>query len=312
MKFNSDLKFGVLLFGLSLCIPANSQLNASVAEEKTDEDQVVIPPLFEYVVAPDNLPDLQSRTDYLMEHFWDPFDFKKSGTVDQNALNHAFGVYVYAMPYATPSKVDASVKSLIKKIKNNPGLSYQFAKSAEETLYGPRAELWGDGVYIEFLNNVVNNKKIKDSQKKHFAEQLALISRSAVGAPFPSLDLVNVIGSVSKFSPSKDFALIEFRTPDCTEGQYTNLKLDISGIVNDLLEDGKLEVDVIFMGDKVPAVNFPEKWNVYASTNASDIMDIRTDPSFFIIGKDGKIAGKNLTVDDAINLLEELMLKSDK
>ena len=79
-------------------------------ENETEEMAVVIPPLFEYVEAPEDIVDLQSKTDYLMEHFWDPFDFKNTTVVDQNALNHAFEVYVTAMSFASEKKIDDSVK----------------------------------------------------------------------------------------------------------------------------------------------------------------------------------------------------------
>ena len=63
---------------------------ADYIETLNEDERMVIPPLFEYVVAPDELPDLRSRTDYLMDNFWSPFDFKNTKYVDQNALNHDF------------------------------------------------------------------------------------------------------------------------------------------------------------------------------------------------------------------------------
>lgn len=278
-----------------------------VATNYVEEDgQMVIPPLFEYVMAPDDLPDLRSRTDYLMEHFWDPFDFKKTNIVDQNALNHAFWVYTQAMPYASEKKVDESVKNLIKKIRNNPGLSYQFAKAAEENLYGPRAELWGDAVFIEFLQNVVDNRKVRESQKKHFRDQLELLRRTAAGSPLPELSVTDLAGNSVKLIPGKEFTLVEFTTPANEDGPYSNLKLDISGVVNDLIEDGRLEVDIIVIDDKAPEGALPDKWNIFYSPEAASGMDLRINPSFFVIGKDKKIVGKNLPVDDAIQLLEAL------
>lgn len=282
--------------------------NSEDITDITDETQYVIPPLFQYVEAPDDLPDLQSRTDYLMDHFWDPFDFKNTKSVDQNALNHAFNVYVVSMQFASPKKVEDSLKKLIGKIKNNPGLSFQFAKAAEENLYGPRAELWGDPVYIAFAENAINNKKIRETQKKHFEDHLAVLKRSTVGSPFPSVKIFNKDAVVTSYRPAREFAIFEFTPPSCEDGLYSNLKLDISGVVNNLIDEGRLEVNIVVIDDKFPEGSFPDKWNIYYSPTMSQEIDLRTVPSFYVIGKDGKIIGKNLHVDEAINLLESLTI----
>ena len=271
-----------------------------------DDQLMVVPPLFEYVVAPDELPDLVSRTDYIMDHFWDPFDFKNTSVVDQNALNHAFSVYAQAMAYASEKKVDESVRNVIKKIKNNPGLSYQFAKAAEENLYGPRAELWGDLVFIDFAQNLIDNKKIRESQKKHFKDVVDLLKNSAIGSPLPEFSAVNREGTEIKFRPSSNYTIICFTPSECPDGSYSDLKLDISAVVNDLLEDGELEVDYIVLDGVDKNKSYPDKWNLYSSSDVGSKLDLRIAPSFFVIDRNKKIAGKNLTGDGAISLIEIL------
>lgn len=284
-------------------MPSLAQIKA---EEVEDVETVVVPPLFEYVIAPDDLPDLQSRTDYLMDHFWDPFDFKNTKVVDQNALNHAFGVYLQAMAYSSEKKINDSVKKLISKISKNPGLSYQFAKAADENLYGPRAELWGDEILVSFLENAVNNKQIRDTQKSTFKSRLALIRKWAVGAPWPGVRAINGEGTEVNVTPQSEFAIIEFTPLNCEDGPYSNLKLDISGVVNNLIEEGRLEIDIVVLDDKYPEGNFAKKWNIYSSPDVFSEGDIRIVPSFYVVGSDGMIKGKNMTIDNAIDLIESM------
>lgn len=286
----------------SVALADTSMDSMALAEEHI----VVIPPLFEYIEAPDNLPDLQSRTDYLMDHFWDPFDFKNSKVVDQNALNHAFGVYVQTMPYASEKHVKESVKKLISKIKNNPGLSYQFTRAAEENLYGPRAEIWGDEIYISFLQNLMDNKKIDESKKKKYAGHLALLQRSAVGAAFPKINLYNNHNTATSIQQGKGITLVEFTTPFNEDFRYANLKLDISSVVNDMIDDGTLNVDVIFLNSEMPDGELPDKWNTFYSDNAADVVDLRFYPSFYILDSNNVIIAKNQPVDRAIEILEVL------
>lgn len=272
-----------------------------------DNDEIlVIPPLFEYVIAPDDLPDLQSRTDYLMDNFWNPFDFKNTKFVDQIALNHAFGVYTQAMTYASKKHVLDSVKKLIRNIKDNPGLSLQFAKAAEENLYGPMAVIWSDEIYMLFLQNLVDNKKLDKSKKRRYKTQLDLLKRTALGESIPDIALVTEDGTHSKFQAQKDFQLVVFTVPNCEDCKYSNVKMDISSVVNDMIEDGRLDVILIMTGYPVKNKDYPDKWLVFSSENAKDIMDLRLFPCFYIVDKNKKIRGKNLSVDNAIELLEML------
>lgn len=68
-------------------------LSTAVPSTGMAQDVITIEPLFEYPTAPEELPTINEKSDYLVEHFWDRMDFKSKSTVDQNALNDAFRVY---------------------------------------------------------------------------------------------------------------------------------------------------------------------------------------------------------------------------
>ena len=293
-------------------VPGDSISSAALPEEviMVEEGTVVIPPLFEYVIAPDELPDLRSKTDYLMDNFWNPFDFKNTTAVDQNALNHAFLVYVETMPHASEKKVMDSVKKLIGNIKNNPGLTYQFAKAAEEALYGPRSEFWADDIYVQFLQNIVDNKKISEGRKAKYVRQLNLITSTSIGKKLPDFAVTGSHGNTMRIVPNKEFTLIGFQPAECSDCRYSNLKLDISAVINDLMENGTLDVMMVGIGDNMP-VGMPDKWNILRTGDISDKLDMRISPCFYLIDKDGVIRGKNLSVDRAISLLEILTNESE-
>lgn len=94
-------------------------------------------------------------------------DFKSKSTVDQNALNDAFKVFSVPLRWANRDKAIAATNKLLQTISKNPTLLLQFTKAAEETIYGPRAEVWVDEVYLKFLNTLVSNKKIPAQRKRN-------------------------------------------------------------------------------------------------------------------------------------------------
>lgn len=294
----------------------NDSINTLTNNDVIVEDQlinegpeVMIPPLFEYIEAPDDLPDLQSRTDYLVENFWRPFDFKTDRAIDQNALNHAFNTYMVLMKYSSEKKAMESIRKLIGNLKASPILSLQFTKAAEENLYGPRAEFWVDDIYLSFIDNLLANKKIPESKKKRYKEQKSLLTSNAIGAVIPEFKFHSLDDKPDGLSPTRDYTLIELATPDCDDCRYSNLKLDISSVINDMILDGNLDVFIIYPEEhrQHPAsIQFPDKWRVGTSDGAFEVLDIRINPSFFIIDKNKKIIAKNLSIDGAIKHLESL------
>lgn len=50
------------------------------------QTSIIIEPLFEYPTPPEEFEGLTERSNYLMDHFWDSFDFTRKTAVDQNAL----------------------------------------------------------------------------------------------------------------------------------------------------------------------------------------------------------------------------------
>ncbi|MDE5869058.1 MAG: DUF5106 domain-containing protein, partial [Muribaculaceae bacterium] len=132
MKINKAL----FLLTLSLFTPfgeGNIRAQSSAAEEN---GVIYIEPLFTYPVAPEDIVSLGDKSNWLMQHFWDSFDFKSKKAVDQNALNDAFSVYSHPMIWADKDVVLKSTDNLINNISKNPVLMLQFTKAAEENLYG--------------------------------------------------------------------------------------------------------------------------------------------------------------------------------
>lgn len=266
--------------------------------------QIEIPSLFEYVVAPEDLPDLESRTNYIMENFWKPMDFKNTQYVDQQALNHAFSVYAESMPYASWGKVKSSVQNLVNNLKGNPGLSYQFTRAAEESLYGPRADFWVDEIYLSFVNNMLADKKIAESKKERYRKQKAILQATEAGSKLPEIGYIP-LSDTHVLKPEKGVTVIGFLTAENPDNDFVKLQLDINGTINDMLEDGQLALFLVYDKelDKEQLKDFKKGWNVGFAREREKKLDLRTDPSFYILDKDFKILKKNLAVDQVAEYL---------
>lgn len=285
--------FSALLLSLALVLPVKAEV-------------ITIEPLFEYPVAPEEIVTLSDKSNWLMQHFWDNMDFKKKGAVNQSALNDAFKVYSLPMQWAEKAEVDKSVASLLDKIQKNPTLLLQFTKAAESSLYSERADIWIDEVYLKFLDAFLKNKKIPEIRKRRYERQMRQISNSLNGSIAPSFDFTTPTGTPGKSQPIGVFTIIEFGDPDCDDCRHAKLRMETDVRFSSLVERGL--VNVLFIlpdpvdGWQTKMTDYPANWVTGASDTVSDILDLRLTPSFYVIGKDGKIMAKNVSVDQAMKI----------
>lgn len=266
-------------------------------------DVVYIDPLFEYPVAPEEIVSLTDKSNWLMQHFWDQFDFKNKNAVNQSALNDAFKTFVFPMQWAEKTEVDKANDKILSLLAKNPTLQLQFTKAAEEALYGNRAKIWIDEVYIKYIEALLKNKKVSDARKIRYRRQLKQIKNSLTGETPPSFDFVTPTGNPGKFHPIGVFTIIEFGDPDCDDCRHAKLKMETDMRFTSLVDKGLVNVMFIVPdpvdGWQTKLTGYPSNWVVGASETVSDILDIRTTPSFYVIGTDGKILAKNVSIDEA-------------
>ena len=278
-------------------------MSATMIPARLNAEVIEIEPLFEYPVAPEEIISLSDKSNWLMQHFWDNIDLKKKDAVNQSALNDAFRVFTLPMQWADKAEVDKAVDNMLSQIAKNPTLLLQFTKAAEESLYGQRAKIWIDEVYVKYLESFLKNKKISDSRKIRYRKQLSQIKNSLIGNTPSSFDFVTPTGNPGKFQPIGVFTIIEFGDPDCDDCRHAKLKMETDMKFTSLVDRGIVNVMFIVPdpidGWQTKIGEYPSNWVVGASDTVSDILDIRNTPSFYVIGKDGKILAKNISVDQA-------------
>lgn len=291
-----------------VAMPAAMPLAVTMAQESAPakDAPIVIEPLFEYPVAPDSLSGLTERSDYLMEHFWDHMDFKDKDAVDQNALNDAFSVYSAPMQFASVTAVDASVDKLLAAIQKNPVLTLQFAKAAEEALYGPRAYFWNDEIFLKFLDNVVRSKQVKKERKLRYARLQTQLRNTLRGAVPPEFDYETPDGKTAHYYPNGVITVIEFGDPDCDDCRHAKLKMDTDVRFSALVDKGKVNVLFIYVdpedGWQEKLKDYPAAWHVGASDVVSDLYDLRETPAIYVIDREGHVAAKNVEVRTAMEI----------
>lgn len=269
-----------------------------------DNGVMYIEPLFEYPIAPEEISEFSEKCNWLVENFWNPLDLKAKETVDQAKLNHAFKVYATPLQYADKERVTAAVDHLMKNMQKNPMILYQFTKAAEENIYGPRAEVWIDELYVRILRAALANKKFPKSKRARYELQLKQLEGTLVGNTPARFDFVRPNGDPAQFFPMTTPTIIIFGDPDCNDCRMGKLRMQANVAFSKAVTDGKINVLFIIPdadeGWQAKVSDFPKNWSVGASDTVADIYDIREIPEVYVIGPDGKVANKHISVMNAM------------
>ncbi|MCH5240216.1 MAG: DUF5106 domain-containing protein [Muribaculaceae bacterium] len=283
----------------------------SIVPIQAQQRVLQIEPLFEYPVAPDELHSIQEKCDYLVKNFWNNFDFKTKNAIDQYALNEAFEVYLTTFQFASAKEVDQSFDKLIKNLSSNPLLLMQFGKAAEENLYGPRANFWSDQLYLKLLDAIIKNKKIAEKRKAKYISQAATIRNTEIGKTAPEFWFQDKERASKQYFPMSTPTLLIFGDPDDTDWRLARLKMESNFKLSEALEKGKINILYILPMDKEnwanEVSNYNKYWTLGQSNDVKNIYDIRVYPAIYIVGSDGKIAKKNLSIEDSVTAILELV-----
>lgn len=277
------------------------------AQNESSNQPIVLEALFDLPVVPDEITDITQRSNYFVEHFWDPFNFNQNA-VGQVQLNHAFSEYVVGLRFSDRTIALKSVDKLISKLNKNATLLYQFTRAAEENLYSENAEVWIDDVYLEFLEAVIKHKKIKDIRKARYVAQYESLKNSIVGSKAPKFEFVDRTGVKTMFSAEAKPSIIIFGSPDCIDCMMTKVRLNTNDDIIKLTKDNEIKIYFIIPDEsednwREMVADYPHYWTVGASDNATEVYDIRLSPSIYLLDADRKIELKNVPIEIVIETI---------
>lgn len=305
MKIKNFAKISIMALA-AICASDTFAIEATDSAEVFDRGVMYVTPLFEYPVAPDNIESFSGKCDWLAENFWKSLNVKSKDAVDQIKLNHAFSTYATTCQYATKEKVSIAIDKLMKSFQKNPSLLLQFTKAAEESIYGPRAEVWIDELYVKILRNALASKKFPKSRKPRYEYQLKILEGSMIGSTPATFDFKRPNGDAAKYFPMTTPTIIIFGDPDCDDCRRSRLRMETNVAFTKAISDGKLNVLYIIPdptdGWEKKVNGFPRNWTIGASETVADLYDMRQSPEIYVIDANGKIVEKHI---DTLRAMEK-------
>lgn len=285
---------------------------AEMPQNRPADNVIMIEPLFQYPEAPDNLGTITDRSNWVLEHFWDNMDFNVP-SVSQASLNHAFSVWVAPLRWADPKVAQFACDNLLKTLVKNPALLIQFTKAAEYNLFGDKADIWVDDYYMKFLDAFLSCKKVSELRKAPYKMQREQLANSMVGSKMPVFKYETPVGEKNKLTTETPFSIVVFGDPFCSDCSMYKVKLETEPRIKQWVSDGKVSVYYIVPdGESVEdwqrqLVYYPSVWNRGAGEGLDMTIDIRRNPSVYLLDDKGVICLKFAGPEAIANYIEDKM-----
>lgn len=269
-------------------------------------------PLFQYPEAPESLPTMEEKCNYVIEHFWDRCNINQAFST-RSKLQQAFNDFIQIVPYANAQVVHQSVDKLIDRVKKNGSQLLTLAEMAEGIMYSDTAHIVCDEVYYPFAKAVADSKKIKPADKARFVSHARILGGSQVNMVAPDFTYTAPDGSKHKFSEiPAGYVILFFNDPDCSDCAMARVRLSADYNISQFIKRGQLQFVSIYPGNpadeewKIVAERLPKDWIVGACEDIDQIYDMRSKPTIYYLNTGHKILSKTMTADQLIAAFRDI------
>jgi hypothetical protein len=270
--------------------------------EKSSQQQTTA---FKVPEIPSVLRTPDQKMDYMMEHYWDHFNFRDSMSLQRPMVaEQAFVDFIHVLFSVPPQKAEHGMTVLMSRA----GVSFKMLKFfldlGEKYLYDPNSPARNEGFYCIMLEHYLSSKLVDADWKIRPQEQYNLAQKNKVGSLATDFRFWLKDGSVSSLYKVKSrFLLLYFHNPGCTDCMIERKKVIASPVMQKLQENGVLKVLSIYPDEDLAEwtkhySDLPTNWvNGYDKSvriKKDDIYDLKAIPSFYLLDEQ-----KNVLLKDA-------------
>lgn len=268
--------------------------------------------LFPIPTPPAEIEGFTERVDWILEHYWERCNIKSALSSRQKFANTIDTYLTEFVPNGSRRAAMRSIHTFLASLEKHPAELLFVGERAEAMLYSDTAVIASDEAYLPFARAIAENKKIDRASKARFAEQARILGQSSVGMTAPDLVYTDAAGeSHSLAADTAAYVIVFFNDPDCLDCMIARGRLSANPTINNLIAGGVLKIVAITPDEMTDEWRegsnlYPDNWSAGVAPDAYDTFDIRATPTFYILDKDHHILGKNVPLDQILNLFNAL------
>ncbi len=268
---------------------------------------------FTLPAIPDTLQTVESRSSYLVAHYWDRFSFADSLQFmnQPEMVEQALVDYVDLFRLVPAAEAENSLSALMDQASVTLNGFLFFYNTLEKYLYDATSPMRNESLFIPVLQKMMASNKLNDDDKLRPAMLLKSVSKNKVGSMAADFSYTKPDGSRHRFSEVQTpLTLLIFFDPECDDCHQVIMRLEKTDVLNQLTADRQLTVLAVYPGEnkrlwQTMAQHMLPTWEIGMDESQTiynkELYDILGFPSMYLLDQQKTVILK----DASLTALEE-------
>lgn len=297
----------------------------NIAHNQAAEKNIEQAPSTEGFVMPDIplvITEPNERAKYLVEHFWENFDFTNEKLIGRPEITEQGLVdYIGLMEYVDRDVFNRSLRNTVGSASKDSAMLEHFGHLFEKYFYDPNSPFRNEEAYIPVLEELGKSKVLSVASKSRYEFQLEMVKKNRVGNKANNFDYTLASGqTLNLYDLKSEYTIIIFSNPGCPTCKGVMQQLNLSDPINKALSMNTpsrtmLTILTIYIDDNLDEwhshlAELPMHWtHAYDKDNKiskNRLYDIKAIPTLYLLDKDKKVLQK----DTSPNALESFFTVS--
>ncbi len=259
-----------------------------------------------FVVAqPPAMLSADERRAYMVEHYWDSFDFSDTlfiANVDPQQMLSAYASYVSLIK---DDEAAAPMAQLMRRAHTSRTMFDCFVRMAEQVLNDPNSALRSDEKYIPVLEAAIASPFYDEYERMPYQYDLQIASQNRLGRVANDFRYTLASGQSSMMSDIEaDYLLLFISNPGCAMCGDVKAQMQSSTLITDLVKRGSLSILVLYPDEDLQAwrehlADYPPQWiNAYDKGTVitrERLYDLKAIPSLYLLDAQKRVVVKDCT-----------------
>lgn len=265
------------------------------------------------------LTSLEAKTGYLMEHFWDNYDFSDTVAIGNPAYAEQTLVNYLSILQENAHTADAEsyLRQLADDMRQDSVVYAWFDDKLEHYLYDPNSPMRNDEYYMAILQGIMDSRNYTEMEKIRPAYRLKMLGKNRKGNKAANFKYTLEGGKKGTlYGIRSPFTLLLLYDPDCPNCRKAIDMMASSSVIRELTTVTNVEVDVPLKVLTVCVEHDRASWEEHLSLlpanwiNGFDeqhmildkeLYDTRSFPSLYLMDSDKRVVLKDVNVQDVID-----------
>lgn len=272
---------------------------------------------FQLPEIPVMITDPEQRLIYVVNHYWDHFDFKDTAYIHLPDITEQAAVnYMDLLQRVKEPEVEPALARLMEQATVEPKMVTYFWELLKEYWHNPNSPMKNEGLFIQLCRTVEGMPKADEAMRSRAAFLRKMAEKNRVGEP--AADFVYTLATGRQgnlYGIKADYTLIFFYNPDCEMCTEVKRAMKQSPMLEELCTSGRLKVLTMYP-DEDPALwkyYLPEMSHLWINAydkeqvlNREMLYDLSSIPSFYLLDKQKRVLLKDADWNQVLRYFQKI------